>query len=88
MNSYKNLFLRQSYLDDFDTYLMSLSDSKRRPEAWDYMILTASNEAQAEAYRLQIEDRRQKGKLPKDTVFAVTDVGAVARTRACNREKP
>ena len=35
------------------------------------MILTASNEAQAEAYRLQIEDRRQKGKLPKDTVFAV-----------------
>lgn len=69
--SYKNLFLRQSYLDDFDTYLMSLSDSKRRPEAWNYIILTASNEAQAEAYRLQIEDRRQKGKLPKDTVFAV-----------------
>jgi len=71
MNSYKNLFLRQSYLDDYDTYALSLTDSKNRPEAWDYMILTASNEAQAEAYRLQIEHRRQKGKLPKDTVFAV-----------------
>lgn len=71
MTSYKNLFLRQSYLDDYDMYALSLTDAKRRPESWDYIILTASNEAQAEAYRLQIEHRRRLGKLPRDTVFAV-----------------
>lgn len=71
MTSYKNLFLRQSYLDDYDTYMLSLTESKRRPESWDYIILTASNESQAEAYRLQIEHRRNMGKLPRDTVFAV-----------------
>ena len=71
MNSYKNLFLRQSYLDDYDVYLLSLTESRRRPTPWDYIILTASSEAQAEAYRLQIEHRRTMGKLPKGTVFAV-----------------
>ena len=38
---------------------------------WDYVVLTASNEAQAEAFRLQLEARREKGMLPKRTVFAV-----------------
>ncbi|MCC6862503.1 MAG: hypothetical protein IT158_28260 [Bryobacterales bacterium] len=32
-------------------------------EAWDYLILTASNAAQAEAYRSQLEIRRQLGLL-------------------------
>ena len=71
MTSYKNLFLRQSYLDDYDAYTLSLTSSKRRPEGWDYIILTASNEAQAEAYRLQIEHRLKLGKLPKETHYAV-----------------
>ena len=71
MTSYKNLFLRQSYLDDYDAYTLSLTSSKRRPESWDYIILTASNESQAEAYRLQIEHRLKLGKLPKETHYAV-----------------
>ena len=49
----KNLFLRQSYLDSWEDYKRSLS--KRSFIRWDYVILTASNEEQAEAYRQQIE---------------------------------
>jgi len=71
MSSYKNLFLRQSYLDDYDSYSLSLTDSRRKPLAWDYIILTASNESQAEAYRLQIDYRLAAGKLPRETHYAV-----------------
>lgn len=71
MSSYKNLFLRQSYLDSYDSYALSLTESRQRPVLWDYIILTASNEAQAEAYRLQIEHRLAGGKLPRETHYAV-----------------
>ena len=43
--NYKNLFLRQSYLDSFGTYRLSLSNSVKQPALWDYVILTASNES-------------------------------------------
>lgn len=38
---------------------------------WDYIILTASNEAQAEVYQSQIEYRLQNRRLPADTHYAV-----------------
>jgi fucokinase len=33
--------------------------------AWDYLVLTASNAAQAEAYELQLQMRREHGMLPQ-----------------------
>jgi Predicted kinase related to galactokinase and mevalonate kinase len=68
LNQYKTLFLRQSYLDSYDTYKLSLSPSA---VIWDYVILTASNEAQAKAYNEQIEYRIKAGVLPAATKYAV-----------------
>ena len=64
-----SLFMRQSYLDAWEDYNRSLvrEDFPR----WDYVVLTASNEAQAEAFRMQLQARREKGMLPRQTVFAV-----------------
>ena len=38
---------------------------------WDYVVLTASNEAQAEAFECQIRYRQERGVLPKNTKFLV-----------------
>ena len=51
----KNLFLRQSYLDSWEDYERSLR--KKNFIKWDYIILTASNDAQTEAYRALIDVR-------------------------------
>ena len=64
-----NLFLRQSYLDSWEDYERSLK--KKSFIKWDYIILTASNEAQATAYRNQIENRLEKGLLPEETTYTV-----------------
>ena len=69
MSKYKNLFLRQSYIDSYEEYEKSLEKAKY--PAWDYIVLTASNEAQAEFYRLQINNRLSDGKLPSKTHYAV-----------------
>ena len=69
MSKYKNLFLRQSYLDAYNEYEKSLE--KDEYPVWDYVILTASNEAQAEYYRYQIKDRIANKKLPSRTHYAV-----------------
>ena len=65
----KNLFLRQSYLDAWENFENSLH--KRSYIQWDYVILTASNEAQADAYREQIRYRLENGMLPAETKYAV-----------------
>lgn len=67
-NSY-SLFLRQSYLDAWEDYRRSLHRADF--PVWDYIILTASNEAQANAYRQQIAIRRAKNLLPDRTHYAV-----------------
>lgn len=65
----KHLFLRQSYLDSWEDYEKSIrQESYIR---WDYVILTASNEEQAEAYRSQIQYRLDNGLLPLATKYAV-----------------
>lgn len=69
MQSNKSLFLRQSYLDAWEDYQRSLISPSFI--YWDYIILTASNENQAEAYRMQLELRRQKKLLPPGTHYAV-----------------
>lgn len=69
-----SIYLSQSYQDAWSDYQRSLK-SPSFP-AWDYIILTASNEHQAESFRLQIEVRRNC--LPQNTVFAVIpDEGGV-----------
>ncbi len=65
----KNLFLRQSCLDSWEDYQRSLQ--KANFIKWDYIILTASNEAQASAFRMQIQSRLEKGQLPSSTKYAV-----------------
>ncbi len=65
----QNLFLQQSYLDSWEDYTRSLrKDSFIK---WDYIILTASNEAQAHAFRQQIDERLKRGQLPGSTHYAV-----------------
>jgi fucokinase len=65
----KNLFLRQSYKDAWTDYEKSLT--KKYFIKWDYIILTASNEEQADAYRMQIENRIEQGLIPASTHYAV-----------------
>lgn len=65
----KNRFLRQRYLDAWEHYERSLRDEN--DIKWDYFILTASNEAQAEAYERQIRYRLENGLLPTSTTYAV-----------------
>ena len=63
------LFLAQSYMDTWDDYERSLT--REGFAVWDYIILTASNENQAEGFRAQINERLKEGLLPKKTHFAV-----------------
>lgn len=65
----KNLFLSQSYEDAWADYEKSLK--KRYFIHWDYVILTASNEDQAKAFKDQIDFRLKQGLLPKQTIYAV-----------------
>lgn len=70
MKNLYSLFLSQSYHDCWDDYNRSLK-LKSFPK-WDYVILTASNEQQAEGFRKQIEERKEF--LPKETTFvAISD---------------
>ena len=69
-----SLYLAQSYQDAWDDYQRSLV-SQAFP-AWDYIVLTASNEHQAEGFRAQLKARERC--LPKRTRFIVIpDEGAV-----------
>lgn len=66
-NNNTSLFLAQSYQDAWEDYQRSL----RQPAfpVWDYVILTASDEHQAEGFRAQLEARKEV--LSSRTVFAV-----------------
>ena len=69
MHPISSLFLSQSYEDAWADYSRSLV----RPQFvhWDYVVLTASNEQQAEGFRVQLEERRRAKFLPEKTKFAV-----------------
>lgn len=67
MNDLASLFLSQSYKDTWDDYCRSLTVDMF--PKWDYVVLTASDENQAEGYRSQITSR--KDFLPSGTHFAV-----------------
>ena len=65
MTNLNSLFLSQAYKDCWDDYNRSLK--LRSFPRWDYVILTASNEQQAEGFRKQIADRQNF--LPRGTKF-------------------
>ena len=67
--SQSSLFLAQSYQDAWADYNRSLK--KERFARWDYVVLTASNEEQAEGFREQIKLREEEGFLPVQTKFLV-----------------
>ena len=69
MKKLTSLFLSQSYQDTWEDYNRSLTSENFL--CWDYVILTASNEGQAEGFRVQLEERSQAGLLPTKTHFAV-----------------
>lgn len=69
MSKNEALFLSQSYMDTWDDYERSLN--REGFPVWDYIILTASNENQAEGFRAQINERLNQGLLPERTHFAV-----------------
>ncbi len=69
MSKNQAIFLAQSYMDTWDDYERSLT--RDGFPLWDYIVLTASNENQAEGFRAQINERLKAGLLPKKTHFAV-----------------
>lgn len=69
MHPISSLFLSQSYQDAWADYSRSLVSPQF--VHWDYIILTASNERQAEGFWAQLEERQQAGVLPMQTRFAV-----------------
>ncbi|MCX6563245.1 MAG: hypothetical protein NTU60_06535 [Candidatus Aminicenantes bacterium] len=60
---------------------------------WDYLIVTAGNEAQAAAYRMLLEERRALGLIPDvDKVLVVPDakgkrIGSGASTLSTKKWK-
>lgn len=69
MTLQSTLFLTQFYQDTWDDYQRSLH--REQFACWDYIILTASNEQQAEGFRAQLAERKAADLLPKKTHFAV-----------------
>lgn len=65
----QHIFLQQSCQDCYEAYRKSLDSAQYIK--WDYVILTASNEAQAEVYREQIGYRLREGYLSERTRYAV-----------------
>ena len=62
-------FLTQSYEDALKDFNYSITSHKSAQ--WDYVFVTASNEKQAEAYRIQIKNRQERKLLPEKTEFIV-----------------
>lgn len=69
MNISSSLFLQTSYQDMFNDYKRSLINPAF--PHWDYIVLTASDENQAENYRIQLDLRKKGGFLPSKTKFIV-----------------
>lgn len=62
-------FFAQSCRDALDDYMYSCTNTKS--DRWDWVILTAADQRQAEAYRIQIANRAKENRLPKGVRFEV-----------------
>lgn len=70
MKGNTSLFEQQSYMDAL-SYYQNVLKKEKNSVVWDYVILTASNEAQAQAYREQINWRLSMHQLPAETCYEV-----------------
>ncbi|MBR5317014.1 MAG: bifunctional fucokinase/L-fucose-1-P-guanylyltransferase [Lachnospiraceae bacterium] len=68
-NQLQHLFLQQSCLDAWSEYERQIKN--RRAIIWDYVVLTASNEEQANIYKSEIEYRLRLKQLPSRTKYMV-----------------
>lgn len=66
----KQTYLKQSYQDNWETYQKSL-EGREAGTNWDLFIITASNEEQAAAYRMQIDYRLENNYLSEDIQYIV-----------------
>ncbi|MDO4339400.1 MAG: L-fucokinase [Eubacteriales bacterium] len=69
LRSLISLFHAQIYEDAWADYQRTVNTVTF--VRWDYIILTASNEQQAEGFRAQLKEREKAGTLPMGTHFAV-----------------
>lgn len=69
-NQIKDTYLKQSYIDSWEIYQSSLEEDREQAK-WDFLIITATSENQARAYTMQIEERLDKGYLPRETKYLV-----------------
>ena len=65
--SLPSLFLSQSLTDAWEDYTRALT--RETFPCWDYIILTASNDHQAEGFRKQLTQRQVTGALPPRTAL-------------------
>lgn len=68
-NQLQHLFLQQSCIDAWTEYVHQINS--QRAIIWDYVVLTASNEEQADIYRREIDYRLGCGQLPSRTKYLV-----------------
>lgn len=67
MNSIHKNFLAQSYADTWNNYLYIRDNPS--VHSWDYVIITASDQHQADSYEIQIKHRLESGFLPSNTTY-------------------
>ena len=68
-NQLQHLFLQQSCIDAWTEYKRQIKS--HRAIIWDYIVLTASNEEQADVYRREIDYRMECGQIPSRTKYLV-----------------
>lgn len=81
--SYQTLFLQQSYRDCTKQYEEILHNPNL--PLWDYVVLTASNEAQAQAYRAQISYRLKHQMLPERHTMRCCPIRTASASEAAAR---
>ena len=69
MKKIQSIFISQSYMDAWDDYKRSIN--RENFARWDVVALTASNDQQAEGFRMQIDERLKAGWLPQQTRYMV-----------------
>ncbi|MCH3918198.1 MAG: bifunctional fucokinase/L-fucose-1-P-guanylyltransferase [Spirochaetia bacterium] len=69
MPNSQETFLAQTYSDAWSDYLFSLE--KKTFPTWNWIIITAANNRQAESYRIQMNYNEATGCLPKSVKWAI-----------------
>jgi len=63
--------IEEGYRESWNLYRRSLESPSSREPHWDWVVLTAADERQARAFRIQLDRRREADLLPWATKFLV-----------------